>query len=152
MRFLPETLAVFDEDGEDYLLYARGSAEKTIAKFNSLLAAVPYDRYPIQNEAMLRALLQFYFMGNHLKVAAEQHNSKGRSDLIVELKERRLLLELKYSKDGHEAKSLLTEAVGQIISREYGTENLGNRELVKLACVFSAAATDRRIIAWQQVP
>ena len=124
------------------------SASELIAHFNSLLAAVSYDKYPIKTEAMLRALLQFYLIGRGLDVRVEQHNSKGRSDLIVNLKNRRVVIELKFSADGKNSEALLKEAKNQIKDKEYGTENLGDRELIKIACVFNGDAKVRKITSF----
>ncbi|MBO6257922.1 MAG: PD-(D/E)XK nuclease domain-containing protein, partial [Succinivibrio sp.] len=121
------------------------------AHFNSLLAAVSYDKYPVKNEAMLRALLQFYLMGRGLDVRVEQNNSKGRSDLLVNLKNRRVVIELKFSSDGKNSEALLQEAVNQIKDKDYGTENLGGRELLKIGCVFNGAADKRQITAYKNV-
>ena len=127
------------------------TASELIAHFNSLLAAVSYDKYPIKTEAMLRALLQFYLIGRGLDVRVEQNNSKGRSDLIVNLKKRRLVIELKFSSDGKNGEALLKEAVNQIDDKEYGTENLGERELIKIAAVFDAREDKRKITFFQTV-
>ncbi|MBO6258027.1 MAG: PD-(D/E)XK nuclease domain-containing protein, partial [Succinivibrio sp.] len=78
-------------------------------------------------------------------------NSKGRSDLIVNLKKRRLVIELKFSSDGKNGEALLKEAVNQIDDKEYGTENLGERELIKIAAVFDAREDKRKITFFQTV-
>ena len=124
------------------------TASELIAHFNSLLAAVSYDKYPVHNEAMLRTLLQFYLIGRGLDVRVEQNNSKGRSDLIVNLKNRRVVIELKFSADGKNSEALLKEAKNQIKDKEYGTENLGDRELIKIACVFNGDAKVRKITSF----
>ncbi|MBO6258462.1 MAG: PD-(D/E)XK nuclease domain-containing protein, partial [Succinivibrio sp.] len=78
-------------------------------------------------------------------VRAEQHNSKGRSDLIVNFQQRRVVIELKFSPGGRNCEALLKEAINQIKNKEYGRENLGDRELLKIACVFNGAADKRQI-------
>ncbi|MBO6257732.1 MAG: PD-(D/E)XK nuclease domain-containing protein, partial [Succinivibrio sp.] len=84
-------------------------------------------------------------------VRAEQHNSKGRSDLIVNFQQRRVVIELKFSPGGRNCEALLKEAINQIEDKEYGRENLGNRELLKIACVFNGAADRRQITLFKQV-
>ena len=116
-----------------------------------MLSTIPYDQYPVESEAVLRSLLLMYLVGLKLDVRAEQHNSKGRSDLIVNLKNRRVVIELKFSADGKNSEALLKEAKNQIKDKEYGTENLGERELIKIACVFNGAADKRQISVFKPV-
>ena len=116
-----------------------------------MLSTIPYDQYPVESEAVLRSLLLMYLVGLKLDVRAEQHNSKGRSDLLINLKNRRVVIELKFSSDGKNSEALLQEAVKQIEDKEYGTENLGGRELIKIGCVFNGAAGKRQITLFKQV-
>ncbi|MBO6258210.1 MAG: PD-(D/E)XK nuclease domain-containing protein, partial [Succinivibrio sp.] len=73
----------------------------------------------------------------------------GRSDLIVNFQKRRVVIELKFSSDGRNSAALLKEAVNQIEDKEYGTENLGERELLKIAGVFDASKDQRKITFFQ---
>ena len=146
--FNPDSLPSF-YDGDDIL--EQGTAEEIVGHFNSVLLTIPYDRYPVESEALLRALILMYLIGLKLDVRAEQHNSKGRSDLLINLKNRRVVLELRFSPDGRNSETLLNDAVNQINDREYGTENPGNRELLKIACVFDASEDKRKITAFQPV-
>ena len=149
LRILKEDIEVYDD--EDEIILEKSNAEGIVAFLNSLLAAVAYDKYPITSESLLRALLQFYFLGQRLDVRVEQHNSKGRSDIVVNFRNRRVIIELKFSKDGKDSQSLLKEAVNQINAKEYGTENLCNRELLKIACVFNGAEDKRQITLFKMV-
>ena len=149
LRILKEDIEVYDD--EDEIILEKSDADGIVAFLNSLLAAVAYDKYPINSESVLRALIQFYLLGQRLDVRVEQHNSKGRSDIIVNFKKRRLVIEFKFSKDGRDTEALLQEAVSQIKDKEYGTENLGNRQLLKIACVFNGDATARKITSFQIV-
>ncbi|MBO6258584.1 MAG: PD-(D/E)XK nuclease domain-containing protein, partial [Succinivibrio sp.] len=148
-RFFTRQVEIYTYDNVNLL--ENCSAEKLIDLLNSVLAAVVYDNYPIDSEAVLRALLQFYFMGKGVEVIAEQHNSKGRSDLLINLKNRRIVLELKFSADGKNSEALLKDAVNQIEDKEYGIENLGSRELLKIACVFNGETKVRKIISFKTV-
>ena len=116
-----------------------------------MFSTIPYDQYPVESEAVLRSLLLMYLVGLKLDVRAEQHNSKGRSDLLINLKNRRVVIELKFSSDGKNCEALLQEAVNQIKDKEYGTENLGGRELIKIACVFNGDDKVRKITSFRIV-
>ena len=48
---------------------------------NRLFLAIDYQRYPVRDEASLRAYVQVYFAGAGLDVKVEHHNAHGRSDL-----------------------------------------------------------------------
>ncbi|WP_269316614.1 PD-(D/E)XK nuclease domain-containing protein [Succinivibrio dextrinosolvens] len=130
-------------DGD--LVLKKGTAEDIISHLNSVLSTIPYDKYPVKNEPVLRALILMYLTGLKFDVRAEQENSKGRSDILVNFDTRRVILELKFSETGRDVDSLLKDAVAQIQSREYGVENLGDRELIQIACVFDASKDKRKI-------
>ncbi|MBQ9274968.1 MAG: hypothetical protein IJ228_09150, partial [Succinivibrio sp.] len=68
----------------------------------------------------------------------------------LNFKQRRIVIELKFSQEGSDAKALLEDAIEQIKSRDYGRENLGGRELLRIAAVFNAAKDARRITLWQE--
>ena len=82
---------------------------------------------------------------------SEQHNFKGRSDLIINFDKRRVVLELKYSRDGTDVDTLLEDAIAQLEDKAYGTENLGERELLRIACVFNGSFEVRQITAFKAV-
>ncbi|MBQ9273202.1 MAG: AAA family ATPase [Succinivibrio sp.] len=131
---------------------AQYSAEKLVLFFNKMLAAVAYDRYPLKEESMVRALLQVFLQGSGLKVEVEKHNSKGRCDLMTHTQERHVVLELKYSKDGTDERSLLDDAVNQIKRRDYGAELDDGKALLRLALVFNGRDDKRKFTLWQEVP
>ncbi len=66
-----------------------------------------------------------------LKTTTESHSSKGRADLIIETKNRRLVFELKYAEDETVAKAKLSEAVEQIKARDYGNTEPKKAEAFK---------------------
>ncbi|SFJ91376.1 AAA family ATPase [Succinivibrio dextrinosolvens] len=137
----------FDAD----IILENGTVDEIISHLNSVLATIPYDKYPVENESILRALIQMYLSGLRCDVRAEQHNFKGRSDILINLDKRRIILELKYSNDGHDVNSLLEDAVNQIKDKEYGTEDLKNRELLQIAAVFDGTNEIRKITAYEVV-
>ena len=149
LKFFKKQIEILTYDNVNVL--ETYTADELVSLFNSVLAAVAYDRYPISSESVLAALLQFYLMGKGVDVRVEQHNSKGRSDILINLKNRRIVLELKFSADGRNSETLLKDAVNQINDKEYGTENLCNRQLLKIACVFDASESKRKITAYHTV-
>ena len=136
--------------GKKYVL-EQGSTDDIISLFNSVLAVLSYDKYPVNDESVLRALLQVYLLGKGHDVRVEQHNSKGRSDIIVNFPKRRVVLELKYTDKASEEQKKLDEAEKQIIEKGYGLENLGDRELLQIACVFNGDKRKRQITMFKAV-
>ncbi|SFK62955.1 PD-(D/E)XK nuclease superfamily protein, partial [Succinivibrio dextrinosolvens] len=128
-----------------------GSVDEIISLFNEVLAALAYDKYPVGDEFVLRALLQVYLIGKNHDVRVEQHNYKGRSDILVNFPKRRVVLELKYTDKVNEEKNKLDEAEQQIIEKGYGLENLGDRELIQIACVFNGDKNKRQITMYKKV-
>ncbi len=136
--------------GKNYVL-EQGSVEDIISLFNEVLAALSYDKYPVDNESVLRALLQVYLIGKNHDVQVEQHNSRGRSDILVNFPKRRVVLELKYTDINSEEQKKLEDAEQQIIEKRYGFENLGDRELIQIACVFNGDKDKRQITLYKKV-
>ncbi|WP_031491631.1 AAA family ATPase [Succinivibrio dextrinosolvens] len=136
--------------GKKYVL-EQGSTDDIISLFNSVLAVLSYDKYPVNDEPTLRALLQVYLLGKNHDVRVEQHNSKGRSDIIVNFPKRRVVLELKYTDKASEEQKKLDEAEKQIIEKGYGLENLGDRDLLQIACVFNGDKNKRQITIFKTV-
>ena len=136
--------------GKKYVL-EQGTVEDIINLFNEVLAALSYDKYPVKDEPVLRSLLQVYLIGKNHDVRIEQNNSKGRSDIIVNFPKRRVVLELKYTDKVNSEKAKLAEAEQQIIEKGYGLENLGERELIQIACVFNGAKTKRQITMYKKI-
>ena len=149
-------LRIFDTTTPAFSLKNRyvietGSVDEIISLFNEVLAALSYDKYPVKDESVLRSLLQVYLIGKNHDVRVEQNNSKGRSDIIVNFPKRRVVLELKYTDKVNEEKIKLDEAEQQIIEKGYGLENLCDRELIQIACVFNGAKTKRQITMYKKV-
>ena len=136
--------------GKNYVL-EQGTAEDIINLFNSVLAALAYDKYPVGDEFVLRALLQVYLIGKNHDVRVEQHNYKGRSDILVNFAKRRVVLELKYTDKETEEKAKLAEAENQVKEKSYGLEDLGDRELLQIACVFNGDKSKRQITLFKTV-
>ena len=128
-----------------------GSVDEIISLFNEVLVALSYDKDPVKDESVLRSLLQVYLIGKNHDVRVEQNNSKGRSDIIVNFTKRRVVLELKYTDKVNEEKNKLDEAEQQIIEKGYGLENLGDRELIQIACVFNGNKNKRQITMYKKV-
>ena len=129
-----------------------GEIEDIIDRFNSVINSVSYDHFPINSEAAVQNYLYLFLIGAGIETTTESHSSKGRADLIIETKNRRLVFELKYAQNETEAKTKLAEAVEQIKSRDYGNTEPKKAELLRIAAVFNADPKVRTFTEYQIVP
>ena len=128
-----------------------GEIEDIIDRFNSVINSVSYDHFPINSEATVQNYLYLFLIGAGIETTTESHSSKGRADLIIETKNRRLVFELKYAEDETVAKTKLSEAVEQIKSRDYGNTEPKKAELLRIAAVFNADPKVRAFTEYQSV-
>ena len=128
-----------------------GEIEDIIDRFNSVINSVSYDHFPINSEAAIQNYLYLFLIGAGIETTTESHSSKGRADLIIETKNRRLVFELKYAQNETEAKTKLTDAVEQIKSRDYGNTEPKKAELLRIAAVFNADPKVRAFTEYQKV-
>ena len=128
-----------------------GEIEDIIDRFNSVINSVSYDHFPINSEAAVQNYLYLFLIGAGIETSTERHSSKGRADLIIETKNRRLVFELKYAQNETEAKTKLSEAVEQIKSRDYGNTEPKKAELLRIAAVFNADPKVRKFSQFSKV-
>ena len=128
-----------------------GDIEDIIDRFNSVINSVSYDHFPINSEAAVQNYLYLFLIGAGIETTTESHSSKGRADLIIETKNRRLVFELKYAEDETVAKTKLSEAVEQIKSRDYGNTEPKKAELLRIVAVFNADPKVRAFTEYQKV-
>ena len=128
-----------------------GDIEDIIDRFNSVINSVSYDHFPINSEAAVQNYLYLFLIGAGIETTTESHSSKGRADLIIETKNRRIVIELKYAQNETEAKTKLTDAVEQIKSRDYGNTEPKKAELLRIAAAFNADPKVRAFTEYQKV-
>ena len=134
------------------VLLDAGEIEDIIDRFNSVINSVSYDHFPINSEAAVQNYLYLFLIGAGIETTTESHSSKGRADLIIETKNRRLVFELKYAQNETEAKTKLSEAVEQIKARDYGNTEPKKAEILRIAAVFNADPKVRAFTEYQIVP
>ena len=120
--------------------------DAVVSRFNLVLNALDYHRYPIKDEATCRAYLQVLMMGADRVPHVENHTAMGRSDLEVEAGELHWVFEFKHVEFTQNVQKALEEALEQIRSRRYGMTAHG-KKLICAALVFCAQT--RSFAAWQ---
>ena len=128
-----------------------GEIEDIIDRFNSVINSVSYDHFSINSESVVQNYLYLFLIGAGIETTTESHSSKGRADLIIETKNRRLVFELKYAEDETVAKTKLSEAVEQIKSRDYGNTEPKKEKLIRIAAVFNAEPKVRKFSQFSKV-
>ena len=128
-----------------------GEIKDIVDRFNSVINSVSYDHFSINSESVVQNYLYLFLIGAGIETTTESHSSKGRADLIIETKNRRLVFELKYAEDETVAKAMLSEAVEQIKSRDYGNTEPKKNELLRIATVFNAEPKVRAFTEYQAV-
>ena len=129
-------------------LLAKGEISAIVNRFNEVLNALDYNRYPIVDDAMCRAYLQVLMIGVDMVPQVEVHSSQGTSALEVDAGDRHWVFELKFAEKTSQADQLLIKAAAQTQNRRYG-RTPHDKKLNCAALVFSAE--DRRFVAWQHV-
>ena len=128
-----------------------GDIEDIVDRFNSVINSVSYNHFSINSESVVQNYLYLFLIGAGIEATTESHSSKGRADLIIETKNRRLVFELKYAEDETVAKTKLSEAVEQIKARDYGNTEPKKAELLRIAAVFNADPKVRAFTEYQSV-
>ena len=128
-----------------------GEIEDIIDRFNSVINSVSYDHFSINSESVVQNYLYLFLIGAGIETSTESLSSKGRADLIIETKNRRIVIELKYAQNETEAKTKLSEAVEQIKSRDYGNTEPKKEKLIRIAAVFNADPKVRKFSQFSKV-
>ena len=102
---------------------------------NRLFAASDFVRYPVRDEASVRAFVQVYFSGAGLNARVEHHHAHGRTDLELEIGDRNWIFEFKFAREGENAEARLQEALAQIQATRYGGGST-SKVIYRMALVF----------------
>jgi hypothetical protein len=128
------TQNIFKEDTNKYqndllaaLMY--GDITKFIKVINVLLTSIPYDDYKkaaedntcdLQpQEWMYRSCIFAFLRCVNIKVIAEMHTNKGRSDIVISHKGKTWVIEIKVAYEGQNVETKAKEAMQQIIDNNY---------------------------------
>ena len=127
-----------EQVGADNISYrlATENVEAIFHLLNKLFSSIDYQKYPVRDEASVRAFVQVFFSGAGLNPIVEHHNSKGRSDLEVKVGARYWVFEFKVCNSENDGKELLTEAILQLQRKEYGLQEL-QEQILRVALIFS---------------
>ncbi len=123
----------------------KGDFEKFIEKIKDIFSGLPYTNKP--DETYFHIMLYLIFILNFpvVEIRSEEMVSKGRSDLIITLKDKIYIFELKHKKEKQNCEAKLTKAKKQIYEKEYFNKyKIDNLKIFAVAIVFD----DKNICAW----
>ena len=96
-----------------------GDISEVIRLYNIALSEIPYDDFPNRDEFWYRSLFLMLLRGAGVIAYAEVHTFKGRSDVVVQLERKVVVLEFKFAKNKAEVNEKKIEGLEQIRNREY---------------------------------
>ena len=105
--------------GQIWEALSEGNIMTVIELYNTALAEIPYDDFPNRNEYWYRSLFLMLLRGAGIISYAEVHTSKGRSDVVIQLKNYIIVLEFKYASKSSEVEAKRHEGEQQMKNRGY---------------------------------
>ena len=96
-----------------------GDLDETVRLYNVALAGVPYADFTKQDEYFYCALFLMLLRGASIEVCGEVPTNKGRSDVVILLEERVIVLEFKLARKKSEIARLRREGMKQIEVKGY---------------------------------
>ena len=131
--------------------FSGASAEEIVALLNSLMNTISYENYQKINEKTVQGLIHAFMIGAGQPVRTEVQSAAGRSDIVLDYRKRRLVLELKYAGTEKECQEKLKEAAEQIRERRYGDLLPAKDEVLQLALVFCGEEGVRQFTHFETV-
>ena len=135
-------------DNENF--FSEASPEEIVEKLNSLMNTISYENYKSMNEKTVQGLLHAFFIGAAQPVRTEVQSAAGRSDIVLEYENRRVVFELKYAEKEADCESQLQEGVKQMKSRRYGVL-LPKKDVLQIALVFNGDKAVRQFTRYEAV-
>lgn len=133
---------------EKYL--AKASVKDLVNKFNEILGKIPRKDavYNFDDEYSVKNIIQTFLLGANICCYREVYESIGRPDLVIELKNKIIIVEFKFTKDSNSVQDKLLEGLNQIQSRDYGQSFDCCKEKLRVAVVYDAC--EKKIVAFQE--
>ena len=121
-----------------------GDISRICELYNTALAEIPYDDFAKnRNEYWYRSMFMMLLRGVGIITYAEIHTNRGRSDVLIQLRDLIIVLEFKYAAKSGEVQAKLSEGADQLKDREYVKSYEGKRVLT---AVFVADDEKRQAV------
>ena len=96
-----------------------GDMRGIVRLYNTALACIPYDDFTGQKESFYRSLFMMLLSGAGIIPSGEVHTHRGRTDVLVQLPGRIVVLEFKLARRETEVASLRKSGEKQIREKGY---------------------------------
>lgn len=116
--------------------FSEASAGEIVEKLNSLMNTISYEDYHNIGEKFVQGMIHAFFIGADQPVRTEVQNAAGRSDLVLEYENRRVVFELRYAANNAECERQLQDGIVQIKRGRYG-DLLPKKDVMQIALVFN---------------
>ena len=136
---------------ENESFFSSAPAGEIVERLNSLMNRISYENYQKINEKTVQGLIHAFMIGAGQPVRTEVQSASGRSDIVLDYVNRRLVLELKYAENEKECAERLREAAEQIRERRYGDLLPEKDEVLQLALVFCGEEGVRQFTHFETV-
>ena len=136
---------------ENESFFSSAPAGEIVERLNSLMNRISYENYQKINEKTVQGLIHAFMIGAGQPVRTEVQSASGRSDIVLDYVNRRLVLELKYAENEKECAERLREAAEQIRERRYGDLLPEKDEVLQLALVFNGGEGVRQFTHYETV-
>lgn len=129
---------------------SKASGIELTEKFNEILAKIPRKDtvYNFEDEYSVKNIIQTFLLGANILCYREVFESAGRPDLIIELADKIIVVEFKFTKDSKLVQDKLEEAVNQILTRDYGQSFDCTKERLRIAVVYDA--NEKKLVAFKE--
>lgn len=124
---------------------SEGSLEFVFFVLNQFFLAIDYQKYPVKDEATLRAYVQVYFAAAGVEIVEEYRGANGRKELKVKAGRQDWLFDLRIVKDLKDASVHCVDADECMRKTHLGHQE-GRKDLRKVELVFSTGA--RQFVQW----
>ena len=124
---------------------SEGSLEFVVFVLNQFFLAIDYQKYPVKDEATLRAYVQVYFAAAGVEIVEEYRGANGRKELKVKAGRQDWLFDLRIVKDLKDASVHCVDADECMRKTHLGHQE-GRKDLRKVELVFSTGA--RQFVQW----
>ena len=139
----------FSKSGNESF-FSEASPEEIVEKLNTLMNTISYENYKSMSEKTVQGLLHAFLIGAAQPVRTEVQSASGRSDIVLEYENRRVVFELKYAENEAHCEVRLREAANQIRTGRYG-DLLPEKDVLQIALVFNGDKVARQFTRYEVV-
>ena len=136
---------------ENEQFFSGASAGEIAERLSSLMCAISHEIFHKMNERTVHGLIHAFMIGAGQPERTVAQGASGRSDIVLDYRNRRLVLGLRYAETEKECPERLCEAAEQIRERRYGDLLPAKTEVLQIALVFNGGEGVRQFTHYETV-